>query len=158
MSEDSTARPTPDTAEVAWFVEYHQRALAAARRLAHAYAVLDGGLDVANDLGIPGRAAQVVKYQIEANLHIELGDFRRECLEDIDVEQTPRLAALWAMLTAALLYIDQNLLQLINIRQADRRTLDEARLQLRRMSKLLDEIIGDCVDAVVARAAAAEDV
>lgn len=149
--------PRGDAAsENAWFIEHHARALRAARMIAQMLCVLDGAQTVAHAATDGRMAAHAVKYEIDAGVHTELHAFRTDCLDDVDVAQTPRLGALWAMLTATQGFIAENVQALILVRQSSAALLDDLRIRLRTTSDLFDQIIGDCVGDVVALAVTVE--
>lgn len=154
-----SAIPRGDAAvEVAWFVEHHSRALAAARQLNHAEAALDGAITVAHARGDITSAGQTMKYELyDYGLLETLGSFRKECLADIEVTETPRLAALWAMLAVTLDHIGDNLARLVSGMSGDEEALPEVRMRFRSISELFDQVIDDCVDDVVALVVAADE-
>ncbi len=157
MSDDAIPRGDA-VLEVAWFVQHHRRALAAARQMIHAEAALDGAITVAHAGGDITSAAQTMKYELDDYGLLEiLGSFRKECLADVEVTETPRLAALWAMLAVTLDHISDNLDTLVSTRSADGTALQEMRKRFRTISELFDSIIDDCVGDLAVRAGTAGD-
>jgi len=83
--------------EDAWFRQHHAQVLTATRLLTRVEGQLDGALTTAQ-ASPGGKARYVLKYELANGLLEQLNDIRHECLDDVEVEATPRLAHLLAML------------------------------------------------------------